>query len=52
MFLKHVFENCHFNETVFPQLGGEKFMPEARQEIIWNDSMLSHFDPRTKQCEL
>jgi hypothetical protein len=27
-------------------------MPEARREIIWNASTLSHFDPRTKQCEL
>ena len=46
------FEDCHFNETVFPQLGGEKSMIEARREIVWNASMLSHFDPHTKQCEL
>jgi hypothetical protein len=24
---------------------------EARQKIIWNNSKLSHFDPRTNQCE-
>jgi hypothetical protein len=27
------FEDCHFNETVFPPLGGEKSLPEARQGI-------------------
>jgi hypothetical protein len=46
------FEDCHFNETVFPPLGGEKSLPEAWQEINWNVSMLSNFDPRTNQCEL
>ena len=24
------FEDCHFNETVFPRLGGEKSIPEER----------------------
>jgi hypothetical protein len=46
------FEDCHFNETVFPPLGGEKSLPEARREINWNVSTLSNFDPRTNQCEL
>ena len=46
------FEDCHFNETVFLPLGGEKSLPKARQEINWNVSMLSNFDPRTNQCEL
>jgi hypothetical protein len=27
-------------------------LPEARQEITWNNSTLSHFDPRTNECEL
>jgi hypothetical protein len=27
-------------------------LPEARQEITWNNSTLSHFDPRTNQCKL
>jgi hypothetical protein len=27
-------------------------LPEARQEITWNNSTLSHFDPCTNQCEL
>ena len=27
-------------------------MPEARCEITWNVSTLSHLDPHTNQCEL
>ena len=27
-------------------------MPEARREITWNVSTLSHLDPHTNQCEL
>ena len=46
------FENCHFNETIFPPLGGEKSLPETRCEITWNVSTLSHLDSRTNQCEL
>ena len=46
------FADCHFNETIFPPLGGEKSIPEERREITWNTSTLSHFDPRTNQCEL
>ena len=46
------FADCHFNENVFPPLGGEKLIPEERQEITWNASTLSHFDPCTNQCEL
>ena len=41
------FVDCHFNETVFPPLGGEKSIPEERREITWNASTLSHFDPHT-----
>ena len=46
------FKDCHFNETIFPPLGGEKSLPEARREITWNVSTLSHLNPRTNQCEL
>ena len=46
------FADCHFNETVFPQLGREKSIPEGRHEITWNASTLSHLDQRTNQCEL
>ena len=46
------FADCHFNETMFPQLRGEKSIPEGRHEIIWNASTLSHLDQRTNQYEL
>ena len=41
------FVDCHFNKIVFPQLGGEKSIPERRHEITWNASTLSHLDQRT-----
>ena len=44
--------DCHSNESVFPQLGGEKLVPEERRQITCNSSTRSHFDPRTNQCEL
>ena len=50
--LRARFADYHFNETVFPPLGGEKSIPEERREITWNASTLSHFDHRTNQCEL
>ena len=46
------FDDCHFDKIVFPTLGGEKSLPKARREIIWNALTLSHLDPSTKQCEL
>ena len=46
------FVDCHFNESVFLSLGREKSIPEERQEITWNASIMSHLDPRTNQCEL
>ena len=42
--------DCHFNESVFPTLGGEN--KQLEKEISWNESTLSYLDPRTKQCEL
>ena len=44
------FADCHFDELSFPTLGGENKLSE--KEISWNELSLSHFDPRTKQCEL
>ena len=44
---KAYFEYCHLNETIFPPLRGENSLPEARHEISWNVSTLSHLDPRT-----
>ena len=46
------FDDCHFNETIFPPLGGEKLLPKARREITWNVSTLSRLDRRTNQSEL
>ena len=41
------FANCHFDEKLYPTLGGE-----TKQLVInWNELSLSHYDPRTKQCE-
>ena len=44
---KACFEYCHLNETIFPPLRGENSLPEARHEITWNVSTLSHLNPRT-----
>ena len=46
------FADCHFNESVFPPLGGEKLVPKERREITCNSSIMSYFDYRTNQCEL
>ena len=41
------FDDCHFDEKLYPTLGGE-----TKQLVIsLNDLSLSHYDPRTKQCE-
>ena len=39
-------------KKIFPPLGGDKPIPEEWREISWNESSLSHLDPRTKQSEL
>ena len=47
------FADCQFDETVFPALGGDKSkFDKERQEILWNAVSMSHYDPRTNQCEL
>ncbi|KAM1232915.1 hypothetical protein ACFX2J_002681 [Malus domestica] len=45
------FAICHFDDTVFPSLGGKKTVPEERQKLTWVVPILSHFDPRSTQCE-
>ncbi|KAM1731965.1 hypothetical protein ACFX11_017777 [Malus domestica] len=45
------FVDCHFDKTVFLSLGGEKTIPEERQELTRVVPTLSHFDPRSIQCE-
>ena len=46
------FADCHFDENLFLPLGGDKPIQEEWREITWNESSLSHLDPRTKQSEL
>ena len=43
------FVDCHFDESVYPTLGGEH--KSFGKEIDWNSPSLSHLDPRTNQCE-
>ncbi|KAM2817807.1 hypothetical protein COP1_041878 [Malus domestica] len=47
------FADCHFYETVFPSLGGDKNVnvPNERRELSWTTPTLSHLDPRTSQSE-
>ena len=47
------FADCHFDETVFPPLGGDKnvTVPDERRELTWNVPTMSHLDPRTAQCD-
>ena len=45
------FADCHFEETVFSSFGGAKTVPGERQELTWVIPNLSHFDPRSTQCE-
>ena len=46
------FADCHFNETIFSSLGGEKVDPNKRDlQITWNALHLSKFDPRANSCE-
>ncbi|KAM2003558.1 hypothetical protein ACFX15_027107 [Malus domestica] len=45
------FADCHFDETIFSSLRGEKSVPEEWQELTWVVPTLSHFDPRSTQCE-
>ena len=55
IFLKDRITCCayyHFNEMIFPPLGGEEPVPEKWCEIIWNALTLTHLDPCTNQCEL
>ena len=51
LFTAH-FANCHFNESVFLPLGGDKPINNKWREITWNTPSLLHLDHRTKQSEL
>ncbi|XP_019240264.1 PREDICTED: uncharacterized protein LOC109220263 [Nicotiana attenuata] len=43
------FSYCHFDESVYPTLGGEN--KQLKKDIDWNALSLSHLDPRTNQCQ-
>lgn len=44
--------DCHFDESIFPPLGGGKVLNKKPSEISWNASDLNSLDPRTGQCEI
>nr|GEU58402.1 retrovirus-related Pol polyprotein from transposon TNT 1-94 [Tanacetum cinerariifolium] len=41
------FADCHFNEVIFPPLGGEK--KTHKKDVSWSEPFLLYLDPRTKQ---
>ncbi|GJS92894.1 retrovirus-related pol polyprotein from transposon TNT 1-94 [Tanacetum coccineum] len=43
------FADCHFNEAIFPSLGGEKKNHE--KDVLWSEPSLLYLDPHTKQSE-
>ena len=47
------FTDCHFDETVFPSLGGDKHVNVLveRLELSWYAPTMSNLDPRTAQYE-
>ncbi|CAH9145347.1 unnamed protein product, partial [Cuscuta epithymum] len=46
------FDDCHFDETIFPALGGDiKEMDPRTKDITWNATNLSFLDSRTNACE-
>ena len=51
MYLLARYVDCHFNESVFPPLGGDKVLHNLNSELTWNVSGLNVIDPHTNQCE-
>ncbi|XP_074376698.1 uncharacterized protein LOC141718216 [Apium graveolens] len=45
------YAECHFDETMFPKLGGDNDLHKLNSEISWNASGLNSIDSRTNQCE-
>ena len=52
LFTTH-FADCHFDETVFPLLGGDKHanVPGELRKLSWYAPIMSHLDPCTAQSE-
>jgi hypothetical protein len=44
------FVDSHFDESIFPTLGGEE--KQLSKEMNWREISLSYLDSRTSQCEL
>ncbi|GJR50298.1 hypothetical protein Tco_1400819 [Tanacetum coccineum] len=52
MFLERIqarFADFHFNEAIFPPLGGEK--KTQKKDVSWSEPSLLYLDPRIKQVE-
>ncbi|XP_074356411.1 uncharacterized protein LOC141696124 [Apium graveolens] len=45
------YADCHFDESMFPKLGGDNDLHKLNFEISWNASGLNSIDSRTNQCE-
>ncbi len=46
------FADCHFDETIFPSLGGEKVDPNKKEiDLTWNAMHLKIYDPKTNASE-
>ncbi|GJX81848.1 retrovirus-related pol polyprotein from transposon TNT 1-94 [Tanacetum coccineum] len=48
VFTSH-FADCHFNEAIFPPLGGENKNHE--KDVSWSEPLLLYLNPHTKQSE-
>ena len=48
-----VFADSHFDETVFPSLGGDSHVnvDKERRELTWHVPTMSHRDPRAAHCD-
>ncbi|KAM2685331.1 hypothetical protein EV1_046712 [Malus domestica] len=48
------FTDCHFYDTVFSSLGGDKNVniPEEMRKLSWTTPNLAHLDPCTSQSEI
>nr|GEZ06644.1 retrovirus-related Pol polyprotein from transposon TNT 1-94 [Tanacetum cinerariifolium] len=44
------FADCHFNEAIFPRLGGEKKNHE--KDVSWSELSLLYLDPHTNQTRV
>lgn len=45
------FVNCHFDESIFLSIGGDKSLSNNWHEISWNAPSMLHLDPHTKQSK-